>query len=215
MLAKEIDMRHWVLVPIMLVGLGCSSETPEPVDAARGTSHDASDAGEVETTAAQPEVPVEMDMLDVSMNRIDGTPESLEAYRGKVVMVVNVASKCGLTPQYEQLVAMYEKYKDQGFVVLGFPANDFRGQEPGTNDEILEFCTQEYGVDFPMFEKIVVTGDDAHPFYKTLTEKSEAPSWNFTKYLIDRNGKFVERIEPKTTPDDPKVVERVESLLNG
>ncbi len=200
-------MRHWVLVPIVLLGLGCSSETPEQVDAARGTSHETTDAGEA--------APMEMDMLDISMNRIDGTPESLEAYKGKVVMVVNVASKCGLTPQYEQLVAMYEKYKDQGFVVLGFPANDFRGQEPGTNDEILEFCTEEYGVDFPMFEKIVVSGDDAHPFYKRLAEESAEPSWNFTKYLIDREGRFVERIEPKTTPDDPKVVEKVESLLDG
>jgi len=208
-------MRHWVLVPIVLLGLGCSSETPEQVDAAPGSSHETADAGEAETTAAHAEAPMEMDMLSVSMNRIDGTRESLELYKGKVVMVVNVASKCGLTPQYEQLVAMYEKYKDQGFVVLGFPANDFRGQEPGTNDEILEFCTEEYGVDFPMFEKIVVTGEDAHPFYKSLTEKSEAPSWNFTKYLIDREGHFVERIEPKTTPDDPKVVEKVESLLNG
>jgi glutathione peroxidase len=205
-------MRQWLLVPIVILGVGCSSKTTEQTDAASDASHD---AAEGETMSEQPVATVEMNMLDVSMNRIDGTPESLEAYKGKVVMVVNVASKCGLTPQYEQLVAMYEKYKDQGFVVLGFPANDFRGQEPGTNDEILEFCTQEYGVDFPMFEKIVVTGDDAHSFYKSLADKSAEPSWNFTKYLIDRDGHFVERIEPKTTPDDAAVVEKVESLLNG
>ena len=205
-------MRRWLLVPIVILGVGCSSKTTEPTDAAGEASHD---TAEVETVAGQPAATEEMDMLEVSMNRIDGTPESLEQYKGKVVMVVNVASKCGLTPQYDQLEAMYDKYKDQGLVILGFPANDFHRQEPGTNAEILEFCTGEYGVTFPMFEKIVVTGDDAHPFYKTLTEKSEAPSWNFTKYLIDRNGHFVERIEPQTTPDDPKVVEKVESLLNG
>ena len=215
-------MRRGLLVPIMLIGLGCSSKTPDNAEDAQASAKDAAprvsemtpaDAG----TLADVELPEakEADMLEVSMNRIDGTPESLADYEGKVVMVVNVASKCGLTPQYDQLEAMYEKYKDQGLVILGFPANDFRGQEPGTNAEILACCTGEYGVSFPMFEKIVVTGEDAHTFYKSLAEHSEEPSWNFTKYLIDRQGHFVERIDPRTTPDDPAVVKKVETLLGG
>lgn len=204
-------MFRMLVVAVLLAGLGCAESTPEESLAPPG-ARDQTDPAEAEAAAQTPE---DAGMLEVTMNRIDGTPESLEAYKGKVIMVVNVASECGLTPQYDQLEAMYEKYGDQGFVVLGFPANDFNGQEPGTNEEIQTFCRTEHGVTFPMFEKITVIGDEAHPLFRQLAAESAEPSWNFTKYLIDREGNFVERIDPRTTPEDPAVVEKVESLLEG
>lgn len=211
-------MLKWIALPVMLVGFGCAQSAPEDKAPGAGTPAESAEPAPANAHAQQPagQSPEETaDMLEVTMNRIDGTPESLEAYKGKVVMVVNVASKCGLTPQYDQLEEMYKKYSDQGFVVLGFPANDFMGQEPGTNEEIATFCRAEYGVSFPMFEKITVVGEGAHPLFKELSAKSAEPSWNFTKYIIDRQGHFVERIDPKTKPDDPAVVSTVESLLEG
>ncbi len=209
-------MKKWIVIPMVLTLVGCSASTNETVAEQPAEppveTGDPIESTDTDVQAQQPEADT---MLEVTMNRIDGTPESLATYEGKVVLVVNVASKCGLTPQYDQLEAMYNKYKDDGLVILGFPANDFGAQEPGTNAEIMTFCTSEYGVSFPMFEKIAVTGDEAHPFYKELAAKSEAPSWNFTKYLIDRRGQFVERIDPRTTPDDAALVTRVEELLNG
>ena len=151
--------------------------------------------------------------LGLTMNRIDGTPEPLEEYKGKVVLVVNVASRCGLTPQYEALERLYREKKDAGLVVLGFPANNFGGQEPGTNEEIVAFCTGRYDVTFPMFEKISVRGDDQHALYRTLSTVGGEPSWNFTKYLVDRDGRVVERFDPRTTPDDPALVAEVDRLL--
>lgn len=156
-------------------------------------------------------------MFELTMDRLDGQPEALSAYKGQVVMVVNVASKCGLTPQYAQLQAMYDKYRDQGFTILGFPANDFRGQEPGTNEEIAEFCERNYGVTFPVFTKITVTGEEMHPLYKELTTQPEpvggVVTWNFQKYVVGRDGQVVAKFTPKTLPDAPEVVELVESLL--
>jgi glutathione peroxidase len=154
-------------------------------------------------------------VLDLTMHRIDGTPQPLSAYRGQVVLVVNVASKCGLTKQYAALETLYAGKKDEGLVVLGFPANDFMGQEPGTNEEIAAFCSTEYGVTFPMFQKIVVTGDDAHPLFRALTAQSEAPTWNFTKYLLDREGNLVHRFDPRTTPDDPALRAEIDRLLSA
>lgn len=154
-------------------------------------------------------------VLSHTMNRIDGTPESLEDYKGKVVLIVNTASLCGLTPQYEHLQTLYDAYKDQGFVVLGFPANQFNDQEPGTNSEITQFCTQNFGVTFPMFEKTVVKGDGTCPLYQQLNALTAEPSWNFTKYLVDREGNLVDRIDPRTAPTDPQLVARIESLLHG
>lgn len=153
--------------------------------------------------------------LDFTMNRIDGEPESLEAYKGRVVMVVNVASACGLTPQYEGLQALYTEKSDEGLVILGFPANNFGDQEPGTNKQIQEFCTGEYHVTFPMFEKISVTGEDQHPLYGRLSQEGGAPTWNFTKYLVDRQGRVVARFDPRTQPDDAALVAKVEELLAG
>lgn len=155
-------------------------------------------------------------LLDKDYRRLAGkeTVNLAQAYGGQVLLVVNTASKCGFTPQYEGLEAMHAKYKDRGFAVLGFPSNDFMGQEPGTEQEIQEFCTLTYGVKFPMFEKVQVRGDGATPLYRELAaETGEAPGWNFHKYLIDRQGRVVASFGSRTTPDDPKLVAEIERLL--
>lgn len=137
-----------------------------------------------------------------------------DAYAGKVLLVVNTASKCGYTPQYEGLEALHDKLKDKGFAVLGFPSNDFMGQEPGTEQEIQEFCTLTYGVKFPMFEKVSVRGSDTTDIYKQLAEKTgEAPKWNFHKYLINRQGEVVSSFGSRTTPEDAKLLAQIDQLL--
>ena len=157
--------------------------------------------------------------LNFTVKTIDGKDVDLSQYLGKVILVVNVASKCGNTPQYAGLEDMYQKYEDKGFVILGFPANNFGHQEPGTNAEIMEFCKSTYDVKFPMFAKISVKGDDQAPLYKYLTSLDTAPAkkgditWNFEKFLIGRDGSVVARFTPKTKPDDSKVVSAVESAL--
>lgn len=167
-----------------------------------------------------PTVPVsENSIYEFTMKDIDGNPVKLEKFKGKVVLVVNTASKCGYTPQYEGLEAIYEQYKDRGFVVLGFPANNFLGQEPGTEKEIKEFCTLKYNVTFPMFSKISVTGSDQHPLYGYLTNKKTDPefggdiTWNFNKFLIDKNGKVVARFGSKDAPQDTTVTSAIEKQL--
>ncbi len=140
--------------------------------------------------------------------------QSLCAWQGQVLLIVNTASKCGFTPQYEGLEALHAKLQARGFAVLGFPSNDFLGQEPGTEDEIRDFCTLTYGVKFPMFQKTRVKGDDADPFYKLLAQRTgTAPGWNFHKYLIDRNGEVVASFGSRTKPDDVKLLEKIEALL--
>src|SRR4051794_23477254 len=156
---------------------------------------------------------------EFNLNSIDGKPAPLSAYKGKVVLVVNVASRCGFTPQYTGLEALYEKYKDQGFVIVGFPANNFGAQEPGTNEEIKTFCSRKYNVTFPMYSKVSVKGDDQTPLYQYLTKQTAAPiageiKWNFTKFLVDRNGKVVQRFESAITPDSKEVVSSVEKALS-
>jgi glutathione peroxidase len=151
-----------------------------------------------------------------TMKTIDGKEKSLSDYKGKVLMIVNVASKCGHTPQYKGLEGLYEKYKDQGFVILGFPANNFLFQEPGTNEEIKKFCTLTYGVKFDMFAKISVKGKDQNPLYHYLTEESPVPGsvkWNFQKYLVDRKGNVVEKFAPGTEPTEKEVSAAIEKLL--
>lgn len=149
---------------------------------------------------------------DFKVKDIDGKDFNLSSLKGKKVLVVNTASKCGNTPQYEQLQGLYEKYGDKKFVIIGFPANNFGQQEPGTNAEIEEFCTKNYGVTFPMMSKISVKGSDMDPLYKWLTSKSEngvldsEVTWNFQKYLIDENGKLVKTVAPKIKPDDEQIV---------
>jgi glutathione peroxidase len=156
--------------------------------------------------------------LDFTVKDIDGHDVNLADYRGKVVMIVNVASKCGFTPQYTSLEKLYETYKDKGLVILGFPANNFHGQEPGSNADIKTFCTLKYNVSFPMMSKISVKGDDQAPLYRYLTGPGNAPfdgdiGWNFTKFLVDRNGHVYARFPSKTRPDDPKVRGAIEAGL--
>jgi len=154
-----------------------------------------------------------------TMKDIDGRDVDLGSYQGKVLMLVNVASKCGLTPQYTQLVQIHEKYRDRGFEVLGFPANDFMGQEPGTNEEIKTFCSTRFGVEFPIFSKISVKGDDIDPLYAELTSTEANGSfggeikWNFTKFLVGRDGKVIARFEPQVKPDAPEVVSAIEAAM--
>jgi glutathione peroxidase len=177
-------------------------------------------------------------ILELPVHRITGESTTLGEYAGKVLLVVNVASKCGLTPQYEGLEKLYRTYRDRGLVVAGFPANDFKSQEPGSNADIQSFCTTNFGVDFPMFEKITVVGDAKHPLYKELIaakpkaiSTSEAPFsedlkkygidpnpepeilWNFEKFIVGRDGKVVARFAPNTVPDDPALIQAIEAEL--
>ena len=156
-------------------------------------------------------------VYDFSATTIDGKPRKLADYKGKVLLVVNTASKCGFTPQYKGLEALYKKYKDKGLVVLGFPSNQFGAQEPGPESEIAEFCEMNYGVTFPLFSKVDVNGDAAHPLFKYLTSTkkgllgSEGIKWNFTKFLVDKKGEVVERYAPTTKPED--LVKDIEKAL--
>ena len=179
---------------------------------------------------------METPLYDIALKKIDGSAATLDEHRGEVLLVVNVASKCGLTAQYEALEKLHETYGGRKFSVLGFPANDFAGQEPGSNDEILEFCKTQYQVQFPLYSKIQVTGPDKHPLYRQLTtEKPETEDrakmestlrgykmeptpkpevvWNFEKFLVNRKGKVVRRFSPDTTPDAPMVIEAIEAEL--
>ncbi len=158
-------------------------------------------------------------VYDFTMKSIDGKPVPLSAYKGKVLLIVNVASRCGFTPQYTDLEALYRKYEGRGFTILGFPANNFKNQEPGTNAEIKEFCTTKYGVSFPMFSKISVKGSDEDPFYRYLTSPEANPStsgevmWNFQKYLVGRDGKVRAKFLSKVTPMSLEVTSAIESAL--
>ncbi len=159
------------------------------------------------------------DLASIPFKDIKGKETSLKDFKGKVVLIVNTASKCGNTPQYTPLEALYAKYKDKGLVVVGFPCNDFGGQEPGSADEIQEFCKTKYSVTFPMMEKIHVKGAEQHPLYAALTgEKGAFPGdvkWNFGKFLIGKDGKPIARFEPKAAPDSAEVVSAVEKALGN
>ncbi len=156
---------------------------------------------------------------ETPVKTLDGAPSSLGAFKGKAILVVNVASQCGLTPQYTQLEELQKKYEDKGFTVVGFPCNQFGKQEPGSAEEIKEFCSLNYGVTFPLMEKIDVNGEGRHPIYKTLTQVADASGrqgdiqWNFEKFVISADGKSVTRFGPKTKPDDPTVVATIEAGL--
>lgn len=177
-------------------------------------------------------------IYDIPVNRIDGQAATLADYKGHVLLVVNVASECGLTPQYDGLEKLYERFSDKGLVVLGFPANEFGAQEPGTNEQIQDFCRTQFGVKFPMFEKIVVKGEGQHPLYQALTQAQPEPQgkagnpmydrlaekgmgpkapgdvlWNFEKFLVGRDGRVVARFAPHLNPDDPAVVQAIEAEL--
>ncbi|CAM3332034.1 glutathione peroxidase [Stackebrandtia soli] len=160
-----------------------------------------------------------MSIYDIDIRTLGGDPADLRAWRGHPVLAVNVASKCGLTPQYAQLEELWRRFDDQGLIVAGFPCNQFGGQEPGTSGEIAQFCSATYGVTFPLFEKMDVNGSDRHPLYGILTEaaddegKAGDVAWNFEKFLIDGTGSVVARFRPQVTPDDPALVAAVEKLL--
>ena len=166
-----------------------------------------------------PMLMIAQNIYQIPVDDIEGNNTTLEDFKGKVMLIVNVASKCGLTPQYEDLQALYEEYEDEGLVILGFPANNFMSQEPGSNEEILEFCTSNFGVTFPMFSKIDVKGRNMHPLYEYLTSESlngkmdSKVSWNFQKYLIDRNGELVEVISPRERVNEEEVRTKITSLL--
>ncbi len=208
---------------------GLEQAQPPPAQSQQADAEDNRDGGtspaEPGTNAgSKPEQPkaegkLNMPALQFKMKDIDGKEQDLSDYYGNVVLMVNVASKCGLTPQYEQLQAVYEKYKDKGFVILGFPANDFLRQEPGDEAQIKSFCTTNYGVTFPMFGKIKVKGREKAPLYEYLTSKKEghefggAIRWNFDKFLIDRTGRIIDRFHPRKKPDDPKLIEALEAAL--
>ena len=156
---------------------------------------------------------------EITLPRLDGRSESLSRYAGKVVLAVNVASRCGLTPQYEGLQALHDRYEARGFAVLGFPCNQFFGQEPGSAEQIQEFCSLNYGVTFPLFTKLDVKGSGQHPLYRTLTAfpddqgKAGNVIWNFEKFLVGKDGQVVRRFRPKVVPEDPKITEAIEALL--
>jgi glutathione peroxidase len=162
-----------------------------------------------------------MTIFDAAIRTLDGEPTSLAEQKGKTLLIVNVASKCGLTPQYEGLEKLHEQFSGQGFSVLGFPCNQFMGQEPGTPEEIQTFCSTTYGVTFPLYEKIDVNGDQRHPIYSELTEVPDAEgkagdiTWNFEKFLVSPAGEVVARFRPQVQPDAPEVVSAIEANLGG
>lgn len=185
----------------LIVILGCSQGQTESTDAAteKETMQD--------TTT---------DFMNIPLKTITGKDTKLADYSGKVLLLVNTASKCGYTPQYEGLETLYDQYKDSGLVVIGFPANNFGGQEPGSNEEILEFCQTRFSVSFPMMAKVSVKGDDKHPLFKYLTEEAGHDGeigWNFAKFVIDRDGKLVARFDTKVKPSDPQLVGKIKELL--
>ncbi|MGO9411874.1 MAG: glutathione peroxidase [Spirochaetia bacterium] len=160
-------------------------------------------------------------IYDFVMKDIEGEEVSLSRFKGKALLIVNVASKCGFTPQYAGLQSLYERYKEQGFEILGFPANDFLWQEPGSDSEIKQFCSTKYNVDFPLFSKISVKGKKIHPLYKLLTEKETNPrfggqiTWNFNKFVVDKSGEVVARFDSKVEPLDQQVLSAVEAAVNA
>ena len=155
-------------------------------------------------------------LWDLETQTLEGKAVALKDWEGQVALVVNVASKCGLTPQYEGLEKLYRAKKEEGFVILGFPSNDFMGQEPGTPEEIRQFCTTRFDVTFPLFAKVAVKGEGKHEIYRWLTSGGlEEPTWNFTKFLVGRDGKVIARFGPKTTPDDAELVTAIDAALGG
>ncbi len=169
------------------------------------------------TTAAEPSAAGEGaamgELLSGTQPLLNGEPQDLSRFRGDVVMVVNTASECGFTPQFEQLEDLYRSRRDDGFVILGFPADDVAGQEPRSDEEIAEFCEANFGVSFPMFAKTSVIGEEANPLFKGLAAEAGEPSWNFNKYLLARDGEVIARFEASDAPDDPALLERIDELL--
>ena len=222
MVRRPVVLAALVLGPALLA---CSKEpaatTPPPIIS--GATAGAADPARLPPAGTAPPpvaAPASLAaMWNAPIKTLQGKPTSLEAYQGKALLVVNVASKCGLTPQYEQLEAVAKKYQGRGLEVVGFPCNQFGGQEPGSAEEIQEFCSTTYGVTFPMMEKIDVNGDGRHPIYQALTPIPDASGhqgdirWNFEKFVISADGSQITRFSPKTKPDDPSVIAAIENAL--
>lgn len=202
-------MTRCFVTPLLIAAVGAFGVAPET--RAQSTEKPADAPPVTAATATSP--------LDFTMTSIDGKEVPLSKYRGKVVLIVNVASKCGMTPQYKQLQELHAKYADKGLAILAFPANNFGGQEPGTNDEIKAFCTSKYGVGFDLFAKVSVKGDDCCELYKYLTsaekngEFGKEIEWNFTKFLVERNGRVVARFGPRVKPDAEDLVKAIAKAL--
>lgn len=203
-------MKLSVIVPSIVLAAGMVAWAAQPQPAAPAPA-------EPKPADPKPAEAVDPYVLGFTMKDIDGKDQNLEQYKGKVVMIVNVASRCGYTPQYKSLQKLYDEKKDKGFVILAFPANNFRGQEPGSDADIKQFCSDQYKVTFPLFSKISVKGDDQHPLYKKLSSQPKPiggdPQWNFQKFIVDRDGNVVARFDPKTDPMDTTLVKRIEDLL--
>src|SRR5262245_21427453 len=230
-----MKMYHSILAMLLATGFAASvslsqPETkPPPAKPAPAKPEEPAKKAEPPKEEKQPEKSTEVpkdtptpaadaQVLEFNMKDIDEKDVNLSQYKGKVVLMVNVASKCGYTPQYKGLEKLYRDKKDQGFVILGFPANNFGAQEPGKNEEIKEFCKTKFDVSFPMFAKISVKGSDQHPLYKKLAGQPKPvggdPQWNFTKFLVDRQGNVVARFEPGVKPDDAKLLDKIKELLD-
>jgi len=203
-----------ICMPLAALLVAVCIQSPPPTAATRPAA--SSVGASTDDRATEEKMQDPLYVLGYTVRRIDGEDVDLTRYEGKVVLIVNVASRCGLTRQYEALQALYEERKDDGLVILGFPANDFMGQEPGSNEEIAEFCRSNFGVTFPMFAKISVKGDERHPLYERLAEAPEPaggePTWNFTKYLVGRDGRAARRFDPRTRPDDEALIAEIERL---
>lgn len=206
-------MRSRLLATIALTGATAAFASAQQADQPKPEAT-AQEEAKPAMTAEKANSPLDFEVEDINGQRVP-----LSRYKGKVVLMVNVASRCGLTPQYAQLESLHEKYGEQGLAVLGFPANDFRQQEPGTNAEIKEFCTSKYNVKFDLFAKVCVKGENCCELYRYLTSADKNKDfagpiqWNFTKFLVGRDGKVIARFEPKTAPDDPQVVAAIEAAL--
>ncbi len=196
-------MKNFTLIPVLLFALVCCQNNAQQKTDSTGAKSDKNMARE--------------NIYQFKVRDLSGKKFDMATLQGKKVLIVNTASKCGLTPQYKELEAIYQQYRDSDFVVLGFPANNFAGQEPGTNEEIGAFCEKNYGVTFPMMSKISVKGDDMHELYQFLTQKSRngvadsEVQWNFQKYLIDEKGELVKVVDPKTPPTDPVIINWIKS----
>jgi len=202
-------LRHTLLGLFATIGLIAGGESSDLLDQSFAQ---AKQEGTILMAAQTPMV------YDFTLKDIDGKLVSLDQFRGKALLLVNTASFCGNTPQYTDLEKMYEQYREKGFEILAFPANNFGQQEPGTNEEIKSFCYTKYSLSFPLFSKISVMGDDKHPLYRYLTEQSPFPGeveWNFQKYLVDRSGKIVARYHHRTKPLAPEIVQDVERVLTA
>jgi glutathione peroxidase len=194
----------WLAVSGSICSLGCESK-PKPEQSVSPAVAEATPATAAPTS--------KINVHDFKVNLIDGTQKNLADYKGKALLIVNVASECGYTPQYEPLQELYDRYQERGLVVLGFPANNFGQQEPGSNEEILAFGQERYGVTFPLFEKVAVKGSGQAPLYQALTREGGPVSWNFNKFLIAPDGSLVEHFESSVKPMSPELIRALESVL--